>query len=567
KQNGSASNGTAISTRPRWISPLLSRYILIAALQSTASQLGFLSLRYISYPTLTLAKSCKLVPVLVMNVVLYRRKFAAYKYAVVGLVTLGIWLFMAFAPAKPGKKAKGPESSSLIGLLLCLLNLVLDGATNSTQDQVFSKFGRKTVSAGQMMLVMNAISALLMALALSVPLPLLSTPGQPTQLSTALAFTQKHPQVWRDIIAYALAGAVGQVSIFETLERFGSLTLVSITVTRKLFTMLLSVVVYNHELSRLQWVGVAVVFAGIGIEAREKRREGLAKKVRHSVHNNAKSPIATRATDVDSAKRSPEIGNIIINVQVLQSFGTPFAQFIYTISRIARIITFSALGVATIGVVSFEAAHQYVEHVAMPAASASSEATSDEYGWNELALEESWSGSPDKTGTDPRLGIKGRHAVRSAWMCANWGGGISPSVMFGGSAAGNSGLGRTAITSMGSAKTLKVDDGMILAMQYLNLAVKIAAAKGIKLPDTNAIRAGLVGEEAARQQLSNVDVLALALEARLAAVKERQGSRGALESAITSYEKLRQDAEEWLNRAVSIAATAGAGGGIRGAIQ
>ncbi|TKY84752.1 hypothetical protein EX895_005832 [Sporisorium graminicola] len=279
KQNGSTSDGAAVPTRSRWISPLLWRYILIAALQSTASQLGFLSLRYISYPTLTLAKSCKLVPVLVMNVVLYRRNFAAYKYAVVGLVTLGIWLFMAFAPAKPGKKAKGPESSSVIGLLLCLLNLVLDGATNSTQDQVFSKFGRKTVSAGQMMLVMNAISALLMALALSLPLPLLSTPGQPTQLSTALAFTQKHPQVWRDIIAYALAGAVGQVSIFETLERFGSLTLVSITVTRKLFTMLLSVVVYKHELSRLQWVGVAVVFAGIGIEAREKRREGLAKKV------------------------------------------------------------------------------------------------------------------------------------------------------------------------------------------------------------------------------------------------------------------------------------------------
>ncbi|CBQ73567.1 conserved hypothetical protein [Sporisorium reilianum SRZ2] len=278
--------------------------------------------------------------------------------------------------------------------------------------------------------------------------------------------------------------------------------------------------------------------------------------------------------------------------QVLQSFGTPFAQFIYTISRIARIITFSALGVATIGVVSFEAAHQYVEHVAMPAASSSSSKTSDEYGWSEQALEESWSGSHAKTGTDPRLGIKGRHAVRSAWMCANWGGGISPSVMFGGSAAGNSGLGRTAITSMGSAKTLHVDDGMILAMQYLNLAVKIAAAKGIKLPDTDAIRAGLVSEATAQQQLSSVDPLALALEARLAAVKERQGSRGALESAIASYEKLydvaslapgakaeqasrlvrlatklgdlhsaldrRREAEEWLNRAVGIAATAGA---------
>nr|CDI54000.1 related to HUT1-involved in UDP-galactose transport to the Golgi lumen [Melanopsichium pennsylvanicum 4] len=285
----SSSNGTtyAAPKSSRWISPLLSRYIAIAALQSTASQLGFLSLRYISYPTLTLAKSCKLVPVLIMNVVLYRRKFAAYKYAVVGLVTLGIWLFMAFAPPKVGRKTKGPESSSLIGLLLCLFNLILDGATNSTQDEVFSKFGRKTVSAGQMMLVMNLISFLLMSLTLSVPLPLLSTPGQPTQLTLAIQFAKKHPEVWRDIIAYALAGAIGQVSIFETLERFGSLTLVSITVTRKLFTMLLSVVVYKHELALLQWVGVGVVFVGIGIEAREKRREGLAKKV---VHDEKRAP-------------------------------------------------------------------------------------------------------------------------------------------------------------------------------------------------------------------------------------------------------------------------------------
>ncbi|SPO26647.1 uncharacterized protein UTRI_03938_B [Ustilago trichophora] len=282
--------------------------------------------------------------------------------------------------------------------------------------------------------------------------------------------------------------------------------------------------------------------------------------------------------------------------QVMQSFGTPFAQFIYTISRIARIITFTALGVATIGVVSFEAAHQYVEHVAMPSSAPffSSSASEDEFGWTQQALEESWSGSTKHTGTDPRLGIKGRHAVRSAWMCVNWGGGISPGVMFGGNSS-SSGLGRTAVTSMEAAKTLKVEDGMILAMQYLNLAVKIAASKGIKLPDTDGIRAGLVSESVAREQLKNVDPLAVALEGRLAAVKERQGSRGALESAIASYERLydiasmsqseegadgerasklvrlatklgdlhsaleeREEAEEWLNRAVGIAASAGA---------
>lgn len=220
----------------------------------------------------------------------------------------------------------------------------------------------------------------------------------------------------------------------------------------------------------------------------------------------------------------------------------------------------------------------------MPSSSPSP-TSSDEYGWRDLALEESWSGSLSHPGTDPRLGIKGRHAVRSAWMCVNWGGGIAPSVLFGGSAAGNSGLGRTAITSMAGAKTLRVDDGMILAMQYLKLAFKIAESKGIILPNTSEVRAGLV-----KGQVGEIDPLAVALEARLASVKERQGSRGALESAIGSYEKLydleemkggrgdggrmvrlatklgdlysalggKEEAEGWLRRAVGIAAAAGA---------
>ncbi|GAK64810.1 serine arginine repetitive matrix protein 2 [Moesziomyces antarcticus] len=310
----------------------------------------------------------------------------------------------------------------------------------------------------------------------------------------------------------------------------------------------------------------------------------------HAVHTSVLARTAhltpfakTRSTGSSFARGYSTAPN---QQQVLQSFGTPFAHFVYTLSRIARIITFSAVGVATIGLVSFEAAHQYVEHIAMPAEAASA-SSSDEYGWNELALEESWSGSPAHRGTDPTLGIKGRHAVRSAWMCVNWGGGIAPGVLFGGGAAGNAGLGRTAITSMASAKQLRVDDGMLLAMQYLNVAVKVAASKGIELPDTDAIRAGLAQPG---QTLGDVDPLALALEAKLAAVKERQGSKGAMESAIGNYEKLydiasladrgdrssrlvrlatklgdlhsalgrNDDAQQWLQRGIAIAAAAGA---------
>lgn len=242
-RNGKTPNGTfdkqptVSDAAATSVSPLLFRYLLVAALQSCSSQLGLLSLAHgISYPTLTLAKSCKLVPVLMMNVLLYRRKFPAYKYLVVLLVTLGIAAFMLFSAESERKRAKGGgKGDSLIGVALLSMNLLFDGATNSTQDEIFHRY---TVTGPQMMLVMNALSSLLMGASLLVPLhalpvvgDMLGSKGGANELSTALAFVQRHPTVVKDLLAYSAAGAIGQVAIFETLQRFGSLTLVSITVS------------------------------------------------------------------------------------------------------------------------------------------------------------------------------------------------------------------------------------------------------------------------------------------------------------------------------------------------
>jgi len=45
-----------------------------------------------------------------------------------------------------------------------------------------------------------------------------------------------------------------------------------ITLTRKMFTMVLSVVVYDHKLTFGQWAGAGIVFAGISVEAWVKRK-------------------------------------------------------------------------------------------------------------------------------------------------------------------------------------------------------------------------------------------------------------------------------------------------------
>jgi UDP-galactose transporter B1 len=179
-------------------------------------------------------------------------------------------------------------------------SLLIDGLTNSTQDQIFTLY--PTYTGQQMMFTMSLITQLILIPALLLPLPshpldivrhvpLISSFFPPQRILasgtlmnapavfTSLTFLITHPSAVSPLLAYALLGGLGQLFIFETIQHFGSLTLVMVTVTRKLFTMLLSVLVFEHTLTSGQWMGVAVVFGGIAVEAGMKRRD-LARKAR-----------------------------------------------------------------------------------------------------------------------------------------------------------------------------------------------------------------------------------------------------------------------------------------------
>ncbi|KAH9942910.1 UDP-galactose transporter [Amylocystis lapponica] len=267
------------------VKSLLLRYLQCAMFITSAAPFGFAALSYITYPAMVLGKSCKLVPVMLMNVLLYRRRFAPHKYLVVAMVTLGITMFMGFGNEKPSSKAKADARgelsayTQLIGITYLLINLAIDGATNSTQDEIFARY---RVTGQQMMFWINLFCTVLTAVISVLPLPyipVLHPSDSGTELQGALEFIRTHPSVVTPLAQFALTGALGQLFIFETLQHFGSLTLVTITLTRKLFTMLLSVVVYNHKLTPGQWLGTAVVFAGISVEAWVKRKDVHAKRV------------------------------------------------------------------------------------------------------------------------------------------------------------------------------------------------------------------------------------------------------------------------------------------------
>lgn len=112
---GVKTNGKAADSPRPWRQTLSGLLLQVSLFQTLAGPIGFHALKSISYPTMVLAKSCKLIPVLLLNVLLYRRRFGAHKYIVVALVSAGISMFMFF-----GGKSKG-ESDSLFGLGLLVV--------------------------------------------------------------------------------------------------------------------------------------------------------------------------------------------------------------------------------------------------------------------------------------------------------------------------------------------------------------------------------------------------------------------------------------------------------------
>lgn len=283
---------------------------LVAVTSSLASPFGYASLAHIDYITFILAKSCKLLPVMFLHITLFQKRYPLYKYLVVLAVTSGVAVFTlhagsAKAHSKPSKAAINPDRNSAWGLLLLGINLLFDGLTNTTQDYIFQTY--QPYKGPQMMCANNIISTILTFTYLAVSPYLVHTgigeylgmdlaSGGGGEFAAALGFMARHPAVWYDVLGFAMCGAIGQVFIcmptqlpyllhpkltlkpVYTLSTFSSLLLVTITVTRKMLTMILSVIWFGHHLGGRQWMGVALVFGGIGAEGAITRREKAAKE-------------------------------------------------------------------------------------------------------------------------------------------------------------------------------------------------------------------------------------------------------------------------------------------------
>lgn len=159
------------------------------------------ALKFVSYPFQALAKSCKMVPVMLGNV-LIGVKYRWHQYLAVGMITAGILLFQFQSGGGGGggggkKKSHGHGQEGgggdegLYGLGLLFISLALDGITGSNQHLFDKEF---KLSTHDLMLGMNAFSAVYCAVA-----ALITGEG-----ARGINYLSSHPWIIKDVVRHSL---------------------------------------------------------------------------------------------------------------------------------------------------------------------------------------------------------------------------------------------------------------------------------------------------------------------------------------------------------------------------
>ncbi|CAH0516861.1 unnamed protein product [Peronospora belbahrii] len=223
------------------------------------------ALKHVSFPTQALGKSCKMIPVMLMGVLIRRKKYTVRDYICVVVITSGIAIFQL----GKGSTKHIERENSTYGLLLLFLSLTLDGISGPKQEEIAHQL---RPSVHQQMLNTNLWAVIYTGLGALVT-------GQAFE---GFFFCIENPAILKSVFYFSVCSSLGQNFIYFTIQQFSALTCTTITTTRKFFTILFSVVWYGHELSLMSWCGVAVVFVGLGWELSSKYQKYKTQSAKHT---------------------------------------------------------------------------------------------------------------------------------------------------------------------------------------------------------------------------------------------------------------------------------------------
>ena len=171
--------GSAVSNFRKQSSGVpLWKYFVMSMLVLISFALGNSSLRFVSYPTKVVVKSCKLVPAMALGTLINGKKYDAIAYA------SAICLSFAAAGFAIGD-IETSDSSHTIGILMLLGAISCDVLVPNIQEKVFTASG-VSVPVTEMMMWTNGIGCI----------NFLAISGMDGELREALRHTFRNPSVF-----------------------------------------------------------------------------------------------------------------------------------------------------------------------------------------------------------------------------------------------------------------------------------------------------------------------------------------------------------------------------------
>lgn len=237
------------------------KYGLTSLSNTLSSWCQLEALKYVSFPVQVLAKSSKIVPVMLMGTLLSGKRYPWYEYGVAVVITIGVSVFMLSQSTSSG----GEKTTQFSGIVLMGGYLMSDSFTSQWQDVLFKEY---ELSSYQMMFGINAFSSIFTLLSL------LSS----GELFQSLEFLLANDMIIWHICAFSLAGAVGQTFIFLTIKEFGPLVFTIVSTVRQLIAIILSVVFFNHPITKEGFLGALAVFGAIVFRVWKKDHDARVAK-------------------------------------------------------------------------------------------------------------------------------------------------------------------------------------------------------------------------------------------------------------------------------------------------
>jgi len=213
------------------------------------------ALRYVSFPAVTLFKSFKLMPVMLMGRFLGNKQYPQYDYWVALTIGVGITMFMSSTDdLKVGftNNIYDQRNSAVwTGIMLLGLFLFFDSFTSQWQSRMFQR--HKDLSMVELMFATSAFSSLLSIITLI----------HNHELGPALDFVIRHSEIHMHFFLFSVCSTIGQLLIFYTIKNFGAVVFTIIMTTRVLLSIALSCYIYGHNVTDVGFFGLVLVMAAI----------------------------------------------------------------------------------------------------------------------------------------------------------------------------------------------------------------------------------------------------------------------------------------------------------------